>query len=100
MTYAEAAAWLDGRANLERRMDPAAWTSIKLERVERVCALLGDPQRQGRVAHIAGSKGKGSTAAMVESVLRRAGLRTGLYTSPDLTSRRERIQVDGQPSAS
>ncbi|MBI5831934.1 MAG: bifunctional folylpolyglutamate synthase/dihydrofolate synthase [Armatimonadetes bacterium] len=97
MTYAEAAAWLDGRANLERKMDPAAWTSIKLERVERLCQLLGDPQRGGRVVHIAGSKGKGSVAAMVESVLRAAGLRTGLYTSPDLTSRRERIQVDGQP---
>ncbi len=97
MTYSDAAAWLDTRANLERRMDPAAWTSIKLERVERLCTLLGDPQRQGRVIHIAGSKGKGSTAALCERVLRAAGQRTGLYTSPDLTTRRERIQVDGQP---
>ena len=97
MTYAEARAWLDRFVNLERRPDPASWTTLKLERVERLLALLGHPERHGRVVHIAGSKGKGSTAAMVDAVLRAAGCRTGLYTSPDLRSRRERMRVDGQP---
>ena len=59
-------------------------------------ALLGDPQQSFRAVHIAGTKGKGSTAAMIESVLRAAGYRTGLYTSPHLHTFRERIQVDGE----
>src|SRR3989304_3065570 len=50
-----------------------------------------------RPVHVAGSKGKGSTAAMVESVLRAAGLTTGLYTSPHLHSYTERIRIDGRP---
>ena len=97
MTYAAARAWLDGFINLERRSDPAAWTTIKLERVARLAALLGDPQLAAPVVHIAGSKGKGSTAAMIDRVLRAAGRRVGLYTSPDLVSRRERLRVDGAP---
>lgn len=98
MTYADARAWLDGRSNLERRPDPEAWTRVKLERVERLMALLDHPERGGpRFVHIAGSKGKGSTSALVDSVLRAAGCRCGLYTSPDLCSRRERIRVDGEP---
>jgi dihydrofolate synthase/folylpolyglutamate synthase len=97
MTYRDARAWLDGFINLERRPDPAGWTTIKLERVVRLLELLGRPHLHGRVVHIAGSKGKGSTAAMVESVLRHSGARTGLYTSPDLVSHRERIRVSGTP---
>lgn len=97
MTFSEASAWLDHRANLERRMDPAAWTSIKLERVERLCELLGRPQDHGRTVHIAGSKGKGSTAALVAATLTAAGHRTGLYTSPHLVHLRERLQIDGEP---
>ena len=56
---------------------------------------LGDPQDRLRCVHIAGTNGKGSAAAMTASVLRAAGRRTGLYTSPDLTGIWERIQVDG-----
>jgi dihydrofolate synthase/folylpolyglutamate synthase len=60
---------------------------------------LGDPHLGRRTIHIAGSKGKGSVAAMVESILRAAGLRTGLFTSPHLHSYRERVRIDGEPLA-
>ncbi|OAI39344.1 hypothetical protein AYO40_05865, partial [Planctomycetaceae bacterium SCGC AG-212-D15] len=58
-------------------------------------AHLGDPHLRLRAVHVAGSKGKGSTAAMLAAVLRRAGYRTGLFTSPHLARVEERIQVDG-----
>jgi dihydrofolate synthase/folylpolyglutamate synthase len=67
-----------------------------LGRVHQLLALLGDPHRSFRSIHIAGTKGKGSTSAMIAAILRRAGMRTGLYTSPHLHSFRERIQIDGQ----
>ena len=59
--------------------------------------LLGNPQDQIAVIHIAGTKGKGSTATMVASILRAAGKRTGLYLSPFVYDMRERIQIDGEP---
>lgn len=62
--------------------------------LERICPQLTVP-----VVHIAGTNGKGSTCAMLESVLRHAGLRTGLYTSPFLQSYQERIRLDGEPLA-
>ncbi len=68
-----------------------------LDRTRRMLASVGDPHGAYHVVHIGGTNGKGSVAAMVESVLRRAGLRTGLYTSPHLVEFRERIQVDGRP---
>jgi dihydrofolate synthase/folylpolyglutamate synthase len=67
-----------------------------LGRVQALLASLGDPQRMFRSIHIAGTKGKGSVAAMIESCLRAAGYRTGLYTSPHLIEFTERIQVDGK----
>jgi dihydrofolate synthase/folylpolyglutamate synthase len=66
-----------------------------LKRMNHLLTLLGEPQSSFRSVHIAGTKGKGSTAAMIESVLRSAGHRTGLYTSPHLHTFRERIQVAG-----
>jgi dihydrofolate synthase / folylpolyglutamate synthase len=57
---------------------------------------LGQPQRSSPCAHIAGTNGKGSTAAMLESILRVAGLRTGLYTSPHLERINERIRINGE----
>ena len=68
-----------------------------LDRVREVCDLLGDPQRAYRVVHITGTNGKTSTARMVERLVREHGLRTGLFTSPHLTSVTERIAVDGVP---
>jgi dihydrofolate synthase/folylpolyglutamate synthase len=58
---------------------------------------LGDPHLGRRTVHVAGSKGKGSVAAMVEAILREAGYVTGLYTSPHLHSYRERIRINGDP---
>ena len=66
-----------------------------LARVERLLQELGNPHHKFKSVHIAGTKGKGSTSAMLESILRAAGYRTALYTSPHLHSFRERIQVDG-----
>jgi len=68
-----------------------------LGRVQEACALLGDPQRAYRVIHVTGTNGKTSTARMAQSLVREHGLRTGLFTSPHLTSVRERIQIDGEP---
>ena len=96
MDYAAATAWLDSFVNLEARLDPRQWSTVKLARVQRLVAALGEPQRAARVVHIAGSKGKGSVAAIVAAVLRAAGQRVGLYTSPHLISSRERIRVDGR----
>ncbi|MCD7968809.1 MAG: bifunctional folylpolyglutamate synthase/dihydrofolate synthase [Alistipes sp.] len=67
-----------------------------LERIEAFCSLLGNPQRDFRIVHIAGTNGKGSVSHMLSSVLTAAGYRTGLYTSPHLRDFRERIRVDGE----
>ncbi len=68
-----------------------------LERMQSVCAALGHPERGLGFVHVAGTNGKGSVCALVESGLRSAGYRTGLYTSPHLHSPTERIRVDGNP---
>jgi dihydrofolate synthase/folylpolyglutamate synthase len=68
-----------------------------LDRVREACALLGDPQHAYKVVHLTGTNGKTSTSRMIEAVVREHGLRTGLFTSPHLTSVRERIQIDGEP---
>jgi folylpolyglutamate synthase/dihydrofolate synthase len=67
-----------------------------LDRIKALTELLGDPQRAYPVIHITGTNGKTSTARMIETLLRARGLRTGLFTSPHLTSMRERICVDGE----
>jgi dihydrofolate synthase/folylpolyglutamate synthase len=68
-----------------------------LTRIETVLRAVGDPHKQGRFIHVAGTNGKGSTCAMMASALRVSGFRTGLYTSPHLIDPRERIQIDGLP---
>src|SRR5437660_6159002 len=68
--------------------------------LETIAALLGalsHPERAGRFVHVAGTNGKGSTCAMIESGLRAAGVRAGLYTSPHLDEPPERIRIDGNP---
>lgn len=65
-----------------------------LENTAELLSRLGDPHRLFRSLHVAGTNGKGSVSAMAESVLREAGYRTGLYTSPHLVDFRERIRVD------
>jgi dihydrofolate synthase/folylpolyglutamate synthase len=68
-----------------------------LGRIRALTELLGDPQRAYPVIHLTGTNGKGSTAAMIESLLRADGLRTGRFTSPHVMSVTERIAIDGEP---
>ena len=74
------------------------WTFCKpgLERITALCTALGDPQKKLRFIHVAGTNGKGSTSAMLASVLQSAGYRTGLYTSPYIRTFCERIRIDGE----
>ena len=67
-----------------------------LERIASFCQHLGNPQRNYYTIHIAGTNGKGSVSHMLASILREAGYRTGLFTSPHLVDFRERIRVDGE----
>ncbi len=83
------------RAILSRRPEHAIEPS--LDRIRALVNLLGDPQRAYPVIHVTGTNGKTSTSRMAETLLRTRGLRTGLFTSPHLTSMRERICVDGEP---
>jgi dihydrofolate synthase/folylpolyglutamate synthase len=78
----------------EHAIDPT------LDRIAALVTLLGDPHRAYPVIHITGTNGKTSTARMTERLLRERGLRTGLFTSPHLSSIRERICVDGEPVSS
>jgi dihydrofolate synthase/folylpolyglutamate synthase len=102
----------EGRARSQATLDAAALDEVSkeifgrapehdvvpsLDRIAAVCELMGDPQRAFRVVHITGTNGKTSTARMVERLLREHGLRTGRFTSPHLTSVRERISLDGEP---
>lgn len=68
-----------------------------LQRISKVLSTLGNPQDRIRTIHIAGTNGKGSVAASLESILRTAGYRTGLYTSPHLHDVRERFQINRSP---
>ena len=70
-----------------------------LRMTARILEKLGDPQAAYRVVHVAGTNGKGSVSAILESMLRAAGLRTALYTSPHLVRFNERFRVDGDPIA-
>jgi len=67
-----------------------------LERVSRLLSRLGDPQKDTKFIHVAGTNGKGSVCAMVSSILRESGKKTGLFISPYIVDFRERIQIDGE----
>src|SRR5271170_514500 len=88
MTYPDALAYL-GQA---RRFG----MKLGLEPMRDLARALGSPQDRLRFIHLAGTNGKGSTAAFCESCLRASGYRVGLYTSPHLVSVRERIEIDRQ----
>ena len=88
--------FLYGRIDYERT-PPASAREFKLNVMRSLLERLGNPQDGQQIIHLAGTKGKGSTAAMIASVLRRSGRRTALYTSPHLVSIEERLAIDGQP---
>jgi len=96
MTYEESVRYLLtlGR-ELASPSQPSA-TKFDLANITVLCERLGHPELAFESVHIAGTNGKGSTAAMLESILRAAGLRTGLYTSPHLERINERIRLDGK----
>ncbi len=95
MDYQQALGYLTSFADFERTGRFIARPDLAPMR--DLLEALGNPQSGPLTVHIAGSKGKGSTAAMLASILREAGLRTGLYTSPHLHTFCERIRLDGEP---
>ena len=91
-----AAERLRGRIDYERSATlPDRGRGLKLDRMRELAARLGNPQDQLRIIHIAGTKGKGSTSAMIAGALSAAGLRTGLFTSPHLDTVEQRLALDG-----
>lgn len=97
MTYRDTLAYIYSYTNYERRGLPKyIMTNYDLGRIEALLDRLGNPHHAFKSLLIAGTKGKGSTAAFAESMLRAAGYRTGLYVSPHLHTFRERIQIGGQ----
>jgi len=70
---------------------------LGLQRIQKFTRFLGNPQRAFPSVHLAGTNGKGSTAAMLAAIAQAAGLRVGLYTSPHLVHLNERIQINGRP---
>jgi dihydrofolate synthase / folylpolyglutamate synthase len=94
--YQDALNFIFGYVNYEKQPRyTSSAASFDLGRMHQLLDRLGRPQDSFQSVHIAGTKGKGSTAAMVEASLRQAGHKTGLFTSPHLHSFRERIRVDG-----
>ncbi|HEX4142093.1 MAG TPA: folylpolyglutamate synthase/dihydrofolate synthase family protein [Pirellulales bacterium] len=95
--YDGAIDFLLSRIDYERMLSTAyGERDLKLERMHELVERLGNPERAMPIVHIAGTKGKGSTAAMTAAMLTAAGYRTGLYTSPHLARLEERMTVDGQ----
>ncbi len=96
-TYRAAVNFLNSTVNYERTpLTREIASQINLGRMKRLAAALGNPQSAYRVAHVAGTKGKGSTVAMVSEMLRACGLKVGTYTSPHVMHVRERIAIDGR----
>jgi dihydrofolate synthase / folylpolyglutamate synthase len=94
--YQQALDLVWGLVNFETK-PPENREPYTLDRMRTLAERLGNPQRRLRTIHVAGTKGKGSTAAMIERALRAAGYRTGLYSSPHLHDPRERLRIDGNP---
>lgn len=94
MNYQEAQDYILGYTDYEKVPMPHALGNYDLRRVEELLARLGNPHLKAKSVHIAGTNGKGSTAAMIASVLTASGYKTGLYTSPHLLTIRERFRID------
>src|SRR5699024_4703848 len=88
MDYAEALKYIEG----------VSWLGVRpgLERVRALLERLGEPQRELKFVHVAGTNGKGSASALMAAALTAAGYKTGLYTSPHLLRFNERMRLDGE----
>src|SRR3989338_221205 len=93
MTYREALNYLESFVDYEKRPTFDYHAVMKLSRMWALLDGLGNPQRNFRSIHIAGTKGKGSTCAFVYSILKESGIKAGLYTSPHLVDFKERIRI-------
>jgi len=96
LTFQQAVQWYYSFARFDPH-PPRTLEPTKLARMEQILARLDDPHRKFPAIHIAGTKGKGSTAALLEGMFRAGGYRTGLFTSPHLHSFRERVRVNNIP---
>jgi len=98
MSPQEAYRYLESFDNFEKELHHVRASQFTLKRIEHLLKLLDDPHLKIKTVHVAGSKGKGSTCAFLSSILRSAGYKVGLYTSPHLYDLRERIRVlNGKP---
>src|SRR5262252_7353194 len=97
MNFPEAVSYLLSLGRELAAPTQAATAKFNLENISLLARHLGRPENKYPSVHIAGTNGKGSTAAFLEAMLREAGYRTGLYTSPHLERINERIRVDGEP---
>jgi len=96
LSYEESLAWIFRDARFTGRGRKYDNPERSLARMREILENLGNPQQRYQTLHITGTKGKGSTSAYSESILRHLGYRTGLFTSPHLHSFRERIRINGQ----
>ncbi|MDD5486957.1 MAG: bifunctional folylpolyglutamate synthase/dihydrofolate synthase [Dehalococcoidales bacterium] len=94
--YQSALDYIYSLVDFESRSEPNQARFFDLRRMELLLAELGNPHHKAKSIHVAGTKGKGSTAAMIAAVLSRAGYKTGLYSSPHLIDLTERISVNGK----
>jgi dihydrofolate synthase/folylpolyglutamate synthase len=93
MTYPETITYLDSFINYEKKAAYPYKESFKLERIEEFLKVIDNPQDSLKCIHIAGTKGKGSVCAFCAYILKEAGYKVGLYTSPHLSEVRERIRI-------
>ncbi|WP_461534224.1 bifunctional folylpolyglutamate synthase/dihydrofolate synthase [Sinomicrobium sp.] len=94
MTYQETLQWMFDQLPAYQQQGASA-LKHKLDNILKFCNHLGNPEKQLRTIHVAGTNGKGSVSHMIASILQEAGYKTGLYTSPHLKDFRERIKIGG-----
>lgn len=95
MTYQETVDWMFQQLPMYQQVGNKAY-KVDLSNIKKLAAHLGEPQKNFRTIHVAGTNGKGSVSHMLASVLQESGYKVGLYTSPHLKDFRERIKINGK----